>query len=292
LSLEARNPYELFNEALEAFGKADLQSAVVMLRAAFFSNLYIAPLLLGEEYQPLRIWYAGADGEPLAAREYTARYGRLWESRPEAIRFLHEVWNDPSVRAELRAFINLSKNLLSAREADLEERLKERSRFLNGARLERTQSEILSRLARTDLKRPLAPPRMALVLLASKDPAASERFYRSLLEVEPARTHGVGGGYAEFEFEGVHFAIHGRHRASPADPFLLGPAPQSFGWGAIFVFRVANLERYLENATTMGAEVVDSDLTTPGRRSFVVKDPSGYVVEVTEEEPRGIEDGP
>lgn len=246
-------------------------------------------MLLGEEFHPQRIWHASADGEPMAAREYLARYGRLWESRPEAILLLREVWGDSIVRAELRGFINLSRNLLVSREADVEDRLEERNNFLSPARLERTQSEILSRLARTNLKLPPPRPRLALVMLAARDTAASERFYRELLGVEPVRTSQVGGGYAEFEAAGVSFAIHGRHATAAADPFSLGPPPASFGWGAIFVFRVAELEPHYEKALDLKAPIVDCDLTTRGRRYFVTKDPSGYLLEITEENPRGLE---
>jgi catechol 2,3-dioxygenase-like lactoylglutathione lyase family enzyme len=260
-----------------------------LLRAAFFANLYITPLLLGEVFHPQDIWYSGADGQPMAAREYAARYGRLWESRPDALLLLKELWNDPIVRAELRSFINLSRNLLNARESELEDRLRERDSFLNPARLERTQSEILAKLAKANLKVPAAKPRLSLVLLASRDPASSTQFYRKLLGIEPTLTSQSAGGYAEFYFEGVRFAIHGQDRTAARDPFLLGPPPSSFGWGAIFVFRVSAFDRYYENASTLTLEIVDSDLATKGRRYFVVKDPSGYLIEVTEEDPKGLE---
>ncbi len=259
------------------------------MRAGFFANLYIAPLLLGEEFHPQNIWYSGADGEPLAAREYITRYGRLWKARPEALVFLREIWNDPIVRVELRGFINLSRNLLNSREAEVEDRLRERDLFLNPARLERTQSEILARLAKARLVLPAVRPRLSLVMLASRDPSVSARFYENLLGVEPVLTSRTAGGYVEFEFDGVHFAIHGHDRAASSDPFFLGPPPSSLGWGAIFVFRVSDFGRYYENATALAAEIVDSDLSTKGHRRFVVKDPSGYLIEVTEEDPKGLE---
>ncbi len=291
LRSETLNPYELFNSALDAFEQAQLPRAVALLRAGFFANLYIAPLLLREEFHPQRIWYAGADGEPLAAREYVARYGKLWESRPDAVVLVREIWSDPIVRAELRGFINLSRNLLNAREAELDDRLRERDLFMNPARLERTQSEILVRLSKVNLRVPSPKPRMALVMLASRDPAASEAFYRRLLGVDPVRTNQVGGGYAEFEYEGVHFAIHGHHRTPSSDPYLLGPAPDSFGWGAIFVFHVSDFDRHYENASALNAPILDSDLASRGRRYFVTKDPSGYLLELTEELPKGLEEG-
>lgn len=291
LRSEPDHPYELFNSALEAFERAQLSRAVVLLRAGFFANLYIAPMLLGEEHHPQRMWYSSADGEPLAAREYLARYGRLWESRPEARLLLKETWNDPIVRAELRGFINLSRNLLTSRDVELADRLHQRSLFMSPQRLERTQSEILERLGKINLKVPAAKPRLALVMLASRDPAESSSFYSQLLGVAPREESLVSGGYVEFDFEGIHLAIHGRHHAAANDPFELGPAPRSFGWGAIFVFRVSDFDRHYENALAMNAPIVHGDLRTRGSRSFVTKDPSGYLIELTESEPRGLEDG-
>jgi catechol 2,3-dioxygenase-like lactoylglutathione lyase family enzyme len=285
------NPFELFNAALEAFGRSEIPAAVALLRQGFFENLYIAPCLVGDEYEPQGIWYSGEDAQPIAAREYVTRYGRKWEARPGALFFMNEVWNDPLVRAELKRFINLSKNLLSARESEFEDRIEERNLFLSPARLGGTQTEILSRLSKARLQSPPQRPRMSLVLLASRDPAASVEFYRNLLQVEPVSTSGLAGGYAEFEFDGVHFGIHGQDRTAQGDPYLLGPPPASLGWGAIFVFRVAEFNRYYETALSLAVRVVDSDLASNGRRYFVVKDPSGYLIEVTEEDPKGLYSG-
>jgi catechol 2,3-dioxygenase-like lactoylglutathione lyase family enzyme len=226
-----------------------------------------------------------------APRAATARYGKLWESYPGAIDALRSVWNDSLVRAELRSFMNLSKNLLNARTASQESDLRrERELVLSAERIKRTQAEIVARMTRSQARMPARKPRLGLIMLASRDPAAAVAFYRSLLGVEPATTLDGGGGYAEFEFEGVHLAIHGQSRAAADDPYLLGPPPAAFGWGALFVFRVEALDRYYENAVSAGMEVLDRDLGEIGNRSFVVKDPSGYLIEIAEGEPRGYED--
>jgi catechol 2,3-dioxygenase-like lactoylglutathione lyase family enzyme len=204
------------------------------------------------------------------------------------MKLLREVWDDPLVRTELRGFINLSRNLLAARGPELEDRLREREVFLSAARIERTQAEILARIEKLDLALPLRRPRLGLVMLAARDPAAAVQFYRSLLQVEPITTSGHAGGYAEFELDGVHLAIHGKDAAAAGDPYLLGPPPSSLGWGAIFVFRVSDFSRYYANAMAAGLQLIDCDLSRKGARFFVVKDPSGYVIEITEEEPRGL----
>ncbi|MBI4607213.1 MAG: VOC family protein [Planctomycetes bacterium] len=194
------------------------------------------------------------------------------------------------MRTELRSFINLCRNILTAREKELDDRLRERELFLSPARLERTQAEILARLEKANLTVPLPKPRLGLVMLASKDPAASVQFYRSLLGVEPVTTSRLARGYAEFRFEGVGLAIHGQDRPAAGDPYLLGPPPACLGWGAVFVFRVAEFHRYYGNAVSAGLELVDCDLSRRGERFFVVKDPSGYLIEVTEEDPKGFKE--
>jgi catechol 2,3-dioxygenase-like lactoylglutathione lyase family enzyme len=281
---------ELFNQGLESFTRGELPQAVARLRAGFFENLFLAPVLLKEEYQVQEIWYPGPQAEPKAAVEYAARYRRLWEESPNALALLKAVWADPLVRSEIKNYINLCKSLQSIRpgrqQLDL---LKERDRFLNPERIKRTQSEILQRIEQADFRTPPQRPQLPLVMLASKDPAASVQFYRTLLEIEPRQTSQVAGGYAEFEFQGLHLGIHGHDGYGQGDPYRLGPPPRALGWGAIFVIRVAEFDRYYENAVRGGIEVLDCDLARRGRRYFVVKDPSGYVLEITEEEPRGLE---
>jgi catechol 2,3-dioxygenase-like lactoylglutathione lyase family enzyme len=281
---------ELFNQALESFNRGEMAQAVARLRAGFFENLFIPSTLLKEEFHPQAIWFPGPQAEPKAAAEYGTRYRRLWESSPHSLDFLKSVWGDPLVRSEIKSYINLCKSLNSARpgrqQLDL---LKERDRFLNPERIKRTQMEILQRIEKADYRTPSARPHLPLVMLAANDPAASVRFYRTLFNVEPVKTSEIAGGYADFEFHGMHLAIHGSSASGHGDPYRLGPPPRALGWGAIFVFRVMEFDRYYENAVQGGIEVVDCDLARRGRRYFVVKDPSGYVLEITEEEPSGIE---
>lgn len=281
---------ELFNQALESFTRGEIPQAVARLRAGYFENLYIAAVLLREEFQHLEIWSGGPHAEPKAAQEYAARYRRLWDEAPHGLDFLKSVWIDPLVRSELKNYINLCKSLHNARpgrqQLDL---LKERDRFVNPERIKRTQSEILQRIERAPYRTPPQKPRLPLVMLASRDPQASILFYRNLLEVEPAQTAQTAGGYAEFEFQGVHLAVHGYDASGQGDPYRLGPPPRSLGWGAIFVIRVGDFDRYYENAVRHEIELVDCDLGRRGHRYLVVKDPSGYLLEITEEEPRGLE---
>lgn len=281
---------DLFNGAVEAFHESNIPKSVVFLRRGFFENLYVSPLLLGEDYHRQKIWYPSSESEPGAAQEYARRYGDRWKQDPSAIEFLREVWNDTLVRAELHSYINLSKNMLNASsEKQRTDLLQERELFINPKRLQRTQAEIVMRLQTEPHSIPASRPRLALILLASKDPAESLEFYKRLFCVEPTTANQIAGGYIEFQFEGVHLAIHGHRRVGEGDPYLLGPPPKSLGWGAIFVIQVGDLEFYYDNAVSMKCEIVDRDVDSPGHRFFVVRDPSGYVFEITEEAPRGLE---
>ncbi len=306
---DSRTACDLFTAAIGAFRQRAIARATACLRQGFFGNLYIAPLLQDEEFHPQEIWYPSTEAHPRAARDYVRRYGRLWRQDAAALEFLGEVWNDPLVCAELRSYINLCRNLLNAAtEKQHDDFLEDWAQFVNPERIKRTQTEILDRLARIDLRLPLSRPRLGLILLASRDPASSFAFYRQLMDVEPLDANQIAGGYVEFEFAGTRVAIHGHDRLGRGDPYRLGPPPRSFGWGAIFVFQVGTIEHYYENALSAGMEIVDAQMLPAGRlaprdgthgappdppeeerRYFVVRDPSGYLIELTEEEPRGLE---
>lgn len=281
---------EIFNTALDSFCQGDVAEAVAGLRLGFFKNIYIAPALLDEECERRALWYPDADSEPSAAAEYVARFGRLWGERQEAMSFLREVWHDPLVRRELRSFTSLSKTIPRIEdESRRRPLLKERELFVAPLRIRRTQSEIIGRLQAGNYQGPVSPPRLALVLLAARDPKATVDFYRRLFEVEPTSSSRLAGGYAEFELPGVRLGVHGYDSVKEGDPYKLGSPPESLGWGTIFVIHVGDIDRYYDNAIGSQIEIVDSDCEAPGQRFFVVKDPSGYLIEVTEEnKPRGL----
>lgn len=277
-------PADLYREGLAAFRQGEISRAVAYLRAGFFENLYIAPILLGEEFEVQAIWYPGSQAEPSAARDFASRFAVDWQEVESSLRFLRHLWNDPLVRTELRGYINLCKSIRQARdERQRDELLRERSRFVSLERIKRTQLEILQRIQAADLRTPTGPPFLGLVMLSSRDPAASVVFFRKLFEVEPVKVSKVAGGYAEFQLQGIHIGIHGYDQHGHGDPYRLGPPPESLGWGAFFVIQITAFERYYENAIRAGIEIIDCDLRTRGSRFFVVKDPSGYVFEITEE---------
>ncbi len=286
--VQTLTPADLFREGLKAFNQGELSKAVAYFRAGFFENLYVAPILLREEYQVQSIWYPGSLAEPKSAEDFVSRFKVDWQESEGAIQFLRHLWNDPLVRTELRGYINLCKSIGNAREdrqrADL---LKERLRFISLDRIKRTQYEILQRIQLAELRTPVAPPFLGLVMLSSIDPAKTVEFFRKLFEIEPVKVSKVAGGYAEFQLQGIHIGIHGYNQHGQGDPYRLGPPPESLGWGAFFVIQITKFDRYYDNASRNGFEIIDCDLRKRGSRFFVVKDPSGYIFELTEEKLRG-----
>ena len=288
------NPADLFNSALEAFAAGELEVAVACLRAAFFENLYIAPHLIGEDYCQQEIWCPGDDAGPGAAGEYADRFGGLWKESRRTLRFLEYVWSDPLVRRELENFINLSRALLRAPdERARSELLDERLRYTDRGRIEATQAQILRRLRDLDHTNPTRPPALDSIYLAAANTEESVEFYRRLLNIEPRKTSRRARGCAEFELAGFRLVVHGHDQQSAEDPYRLGPRPQSLGWGAMLVLGVRELDRYFENARRNGIEILDSDLEgaktgahgsagKSAERFFLVKDPSGYLVEIAE----------
>jgi len=273
----------LFNSALEAFVRGELDEAVTRLRSGFFENLYIAPSLIGEAFHPQEIWYPTPSAEPDAATEYASRYGRPWRDAADALGFLRKVWHDPVVRRELKSFINLSKAILQAPGPSAQaEYIQERRWFVDERRIRGTQTEILGRLERVTFRRPIGRPRVDSLHLAATDPARTVEFFRSLLEVDPVRTSRRARGYAEFDLPGARLVIHGHDRLAAGDPYRLGPRPHSLGWGLVLLLRVREFDRYLGNAVRAGIDVLDRDLETRGERFFLVRDPSGYLIEIAE----------
>jgi catechol 2,3-dioxygenase-like lactoylglutathione lyase family enzyme len=282
-SSERRSVADVFNAALDSYSKGDLDTAIAGLRVGFFANLYVAPALLGDPVHPYEIWHPDPDAEPPAADDYASRYGQLWRDVEGALALLSDVWRDPVVRRELRSYVNLAKAILQAPDGAARTRyLNERGAFLDPRRIRGTQNEILGRLHRGGFPRPVRRPRLDSIHLAARDPAKTAAFYRDLFDFEPVRTSRRARGYVEFDLPGVRLAIHGHDRLAPGDPYRLGPPPASLGWGAVFVLRVEEFDRYYDNAERAGIDILDSDLLRRGERFFLVKDPSGYLIEIAE----------
>jgi catechol 2,3-dioxygenase-like lactoylglutathione lyase family enzyme len=59
--------------------------------------------------------------------------------------------------------------------------------------------------------------------------------------------------------------------------------PSSRRWGAFFVFGVEDFDVMLLRAKTEGHPTLDGESGTIGSRFLAMRDPGGYVIEITEE---------
>jgi len=124
--------------------------------------------------------------------------------------------------------------------------------------------------------------RLHYILLISPDPSASTAFYQRLFGCAPRVESDDGEGYVEFRFGATTLAIRGM------DPDLIAshhlePQPSSRGWGAFFVFSVDNFDQVYGRARSAGFAILEGEFQTKGHRFFALKDPAGYVLEISEE---------
>lgn len=109
--------------------------AATALRRGFCMNPYIAEMLCGNpDPIPLAVWHRSNFAEPETARRYLSCYGDHWRRRPEAIVFLHWLYNHPRVLAERAVFMGYAEQLL------WEQDFQKRGEIL--ARMERAAEEI------------------------------------------------------------------------------------------------------------------------------------------------------
>ncbi len=136
-------PHFLFNWGLALYAAGRPEEAAGKLRRGIFQNLYIAPLLLGRDIHPYPFRHWTETAEPSYAVGYLHWYGELWEAEPGALAFLERLWTDPELRADIRQYIRLS------RELDATEAKARRAQLINARReLERRppSAALLARL--------------------------------------------------------------------------------------------------------------------------------------------------
>ncbi|WP_201768084.1 tetratricopeptide repeat protein [Asticcacaulis benevestitus] len=105
-------PYQ-YQLALIYLKQGRLTSAATRLRQAFTANGYIAEILCGNpEPAPLAIWHASNLAGPVTARDYVDAEGVLWRQTPNALAFLHWLYNHPKVLAERAVVLGFREALL------------------------------------------------------------------------------------------------------------------------------------------------------------------------------------
>ena len=118
------------------------------------------------------------------------------------------------------------------------------------------------------------------VFLLVSDLARSIHFYGQLLDREPASQD---TRHARFDLGQVSLTIHEDLAPGEVLAWKVDPVPERRGWGVYLTFPTDDLERAHKKLAGIGAKI----LTTPrrtswGTRMFLVKDPDGYLLELSQ----------
>jgi catechol 2,3-dioxygenase-like lactoylglutathione lyase family enzyme len=118
------------------------------------------------------------------------------------------------------------------------------------------------------------------VFLLVSDLARSVHFYRQLLERAPAS---ADARHARFELGQVLLTLH--EDLAPAEllAWKVDAVPERRGWGVYLTFPTDDLEQAHKKLVEIGAKILTTPRGTPwGTRMFLVKDPDGYLLELSE----------
>ncbi|MFM8886854.1 MAG: hypothetical protein ACKOKC_10625 [Chthoniobacterales bacterium] len=74
--------------------EGDDQGARAKYREGMFTNIYIAPRLLGERPPPEDIYHPTERDEPQSAAEFAGAFGGLWEREAQALRVLRDTYEE------------------------------------------------------------------------------------------------------------------------------------------------------------------------------------------------------
>lgn len=121
-----------------------------------------------------------------------------------------------------------------------------------------------------------AEPALAYIMLASPKPKASAEFYARLLQIKPQRKT-KDGDYVEFTLRGVVLAVQEDLSREERNAYGYGQVEKNRGWGALYQIRVADFDLCLRRARKLKGAIIRE---VPEARSFVVRDPAGYLLEI------------
>ena len=108
----------------------------------------------------------------------------------------------------------------------------------------------------------------------------SVHFYRELLGRPPASED---ARHARFELGPISLTIHEDLAPGEVLAWTVDPVPERRGWGVYLTFPTDDLERAHEKLAGIGAKILTTPRRTPwGTRMFLVKDPDGYLLELSE----------
>ena len=121
---------------------------------------------------------------------------------------------------------------------------------------------------------------LSQVFLLVSDLARSVQFYRQLLGRGPASED---SRHARFDLGQVSLTIHEDLTPAEASTWKVEPMPERRGWGVYLTFPTDDLEQAHKKLAGIGAKILTTPRQSPwGTRMFLVKDPDGYLLELSE----------
>jgi catechol 2,3-dioxygenase-like lactoylglutathione lyase family enzyme len=121
---------------------------------------------------------------------------------------------------------------------------------------------------------------LSQVFLLVSDLSRSIQFYRQLLDREPASQD---TRHARFELGPISLTIHEDLTPAEVSLWKVEPMPERRGWGVYLTFPTDDLEEMYRSLTALGSEILTTPQATSwGTRMFLVKDPDGYLLELSQ----------
>ena len=118
------------------------------------------------------------------------------------------------------------------------------------------------------------------VFLLVSDLTRSVRFYREFLERAPVSED---ARHARFDLGPISLTIHEDLTPAEITIWKVDPMPARRGWGVYLTFPTDDLEQAHRKLAAIGAEILTTPRPTPwGTRMFLVKDPDGYLLELSQ----------
>lgn len=122
---------------------------------------------------------------------------------------------------------------------------------------------------------------LSRVFLLVSDLARSVQFYRTLLDRAPTSED---ARHARFDLGPISLIIHEDLTPAEISLWMVDPRPSRRGWGVYLTFPTADLEGTHEKVTAIGAEILTAPRATSwGSVMFIVKDPDGYLLEISQQ---------
>jgi catechol 2,3-dioxygenase-like lactoylglutathione lyase family enzyme len=119
-------------------------------------------------------------------------------------------------------------------------------------------------------------PMISYIMLTCPDVKKSGEFFDKAFKLKPKRKT-ADGKFLEFDFGGFTVALQRDFNKDERKKYGYGPQEKHRGWGALFVMRVPDFDLCLKRCKAMKNVLVDNN---EAARSFIVRDPAGYLIEV------------